>query len=220
MNKLVKVVLVMGVFAIIFGSAGCAKYPNKIESKVKLSAYTQQERQDYVRNYLQQKYQLNCSVSEVKKKQLTAIKNEEFYFATATTEISDLISVWISNDGNVTDTVFLLNMEEDITAFFKLTINNKLPEFKIKTYTEMRDIPSRELTNVSNIRDYLNREDTYTYIRIFVDNATDISDSTLNELQTLLNFCNCSIYIYECDLNDIDTVVLSNYVYSKDVEKE
>lgn len=219
MNKLVKVVLVMGLFAFIFGTAGCTKYPNKIESEVKFSTYTQQERQDYVRNHLQQKYQLNCSISEVKKKQLTAIKNEEFYFATATTETNDLISVWISNDGNVTDTVFMLNMNEDITAFFKSAINNELPEFKIKTYTEMRDIPSHELTNVSNIRNYLHGEDTYTYIRIFVDNATDISDSTLNELQTLLNFCNCSIYIYECDLNDIDTVVLSNYIYSKEIEK-
>lgn len=49
---LIMVVILMGIFASVFGLAGCSEKAYGEENKVKFSKFSQKERIDYVRKYL------------------------------------------------------------------------------------------------------------------------------------------------------------------------
>lgn len=220
-KKLIKVVIIMGLFALILGFGGCSKKQNTTENKVKFSSYSQQERQDYIRKYLLENYGLDCVISDVKQRQITAIKNENYFFATATTE-SKIISVWISTTGEITDTVFLLQRADDISEFFSEKVKTIIPDCKIKVYSELRDIPTSKLTTSANIDGYFQNEPVHTYLRIFVNAQTKINETTIDELQDTLKGYEADVYLYVCenfDDLDIETYDLSKYQYSRTIEK-
>lgn len=220
-NLIVKVVLVVGLFTFIFGSTGCSKQPNPVENEVKFSTYTQSERKEYIKNYFQEEYGITCVVSDVKQKQETAIKNEDYYFATATTPDDEIISVWISTSGEIVDSYFLLQNSEIIQAEFENEIRRVIPEFRIKTYSEMREIP-QSVFSANDVRGFLENEDVFSYIRVFVDDSRNIDDACVEEIAEKLGFCDASLYVYVCEnIDDVNfsTYDLSAYDFSRSIEK-
>lgn len=214
----------MGLLALILSLGGCfrrLKEPDATENKIRFVSYSQQERQDYIRKYLFENYGLDCEISEVKQKQITVFKNEENFFATARTG-SNSICVWVSPTGEITDSVFLLQMADDITEFFTEKIEAVIPEFKVRVYSELRKIPTSKLTTSENIDEYFKNEPVYTFLRIFVNDQASASETTIDELQDSLKGYDADVYLYVCenlDDLDIETYDLTKYQYFRSIEK-
>lgn len=212
----------MGLFTFIFGILGCNKQTAPLENEVKFSKYSQQARKDYINEYLQENYNLNCKISEVKQKQVTALKNEDYYFATATTATGDIISVWVSNTGEIKDSFSLIKMSDEISAIFSNKVHQIIPGCEVYSYTEFRDFPTSDLISSSNVELYLQQQPTYTYVRIFTDEEVYISEATMDSLQSAMGDFDSSIYLYKCDnLTNFDykSYDLSSYELSRTVEK-
>lgn len=120
-----------------------------------------------------------------------------------------VISLWISDDGKIIDTVFMIAMESELNQFFTDILATKIPEFKLKTSTEINDIPSEKLTKAEEIREFLRTQNTYSNLKIFVDNPALANEELLDELEKKLNFCNGNIYLYVCE--DLDQVDFETY---------
>ena len=110
---LLKAVLTVGLISLIFHSIGCSKQnpSNSSEDEVKFSTYSQQERQQYIQRYLYETYGLKCSVSDVSLTQLGIFNTSDYYYAIAETENHESISLWISPNGQISDTVFYLKLQ-------------------------------------------------------------------------------------------------------------
>lgn len=218
---IVKVVLVVGLLTIICGSIGCARRSNPVEHEVNFSTYTQSERKEYIKKYLHEEYGINCNVSDVKQKQETAIKNEDYYYATATTSEKQIISVWVTTTGKIVDSYFLIENAGNIQDYFEKEIQTVIPVFRIKTYTEMREIP-KTVFDSKDIRNFLENEDTFTYIRVFVDDSSNVDDKCVEKIAENLDYCNASLYVYFCEnIEEVDfnTYDLSTYKFFRNIEK-
>lgn len=194
---------------------------NKPEGEIAFSQLTQQERKDYISNFLYKNYNLNCDISEVKQKQINAIENEDFYFAIADAG-EDIISVWISKEGEIIDSYFMLELSDCFTEFFSTKVKHVITEFKIKTYSELRDIPTQKITPDDDIENYLQKEPVFTYVHIFVDGET-ISEENINQIKNLFTGYDVDLYIHVCediDNVDIDTYDLSLYDHLITVRKD
>lgn len=216
-----KVVLVVGLLTFICGSIGCARRSNPVENEVKFSTYTQSERKEYIEKYFYEEYGISCDVSDVKQKQETAIKNEDYYYATATTSDNQFISVWVTTSGKIVDSYFLIENAGTIQDYFEKEIQTVIPVFRIKTYTEMREMP-KTVFDSKDIRNFLKNEDSFTYIRVFVDDSISIDDECVEKIAEKLDYCNASLYIYLCEnIEDVDfnTYNLSAYKYFRNIEK-
>lgn len=211
-NFIKKAVFLVGIFSFIISICGCNKSSDTVKSEIDFSKFSQQERISYVDQFLISNYNIDCDIAEVKKKQVTAVKNDEHYFTTAITPNGEIISVWVTNSGQITDSYFLVESADDLSDHFTNIISNVLPDCKVKITTEMTDIPTRKLMPGENIQEYLNTQPTHTYIRIFVSDDLIVNESDINKLQNALSYCNASLYVYLC--NNLVSVDVNNYDYS------
>lgn len=143
--------------------------------------------------------------------------------ATAITKENDVISVWITKAGEITDSVFLLEMAEEITKYFTEKVNYILPESKVKAYSELRDIPSAQLNSSENIETYLQQQPVFSYVRIFVDSDNYNQENTMNMLEQVFDGQDATWYVYLCDnpdAIDLSFYDLSKFDYSGSVEKD
>lgn len=93
---ILKVIAVMGIILSLFSLFACTKN-NKIdrnEMTVNFSSLTQEDKQSFVKSYIQDNYSLNCQLTEITKKKISAIENEENYYTVATTNDGFWFSVW------------------------------------------------------------------------------------------------------------------------------
>lgn len=223
----VKVIVIMGVLTMLFSLSSCRKSENnensdKNEQKY-FSSYTQEQRKEYVADYLKENYGLICDVSDVKQRQETAIKNEDYYFATAVSSKDEHISVWIDKYGDITDTVFMLGLQDQITECIVKKIGLQNENYSIRSFTEFRSIPSRKWSASDNLIDMLDDNRTFSYIWIFVNDAySEDNNELLSQISTKLDFCNAQLYLYNCDnpqdvdINDYD---LGSYIASMAIER-
>lgn len=226
-NLLFKVAIAMGILALIVGCIGCSRQgvtnqSSSVKDEVKFSTYSQQERQEYIQEYFKRKYGLECQISEVKQRQINIVKNEDYYFATAITEGQEIVSVWVSKNGEISESVFLLDMQNDITEFFQSKINYLLSDYIVKSYTELRDIPTKQWNASDDIEDFLQTENVHSYLRVFLNDTENISEKIFQDLTEAINGYDISLYMYSCpNINEIDfdTFDLSLFMFSKDIEK-
>ena len=223
-KQLIMSVLAMVLLAVVLCCNGCSKRNDPPEEKIKFGKLSQQERKDYIIDFIQKEYGLSCTIDgEVNKKYLAPFLFDENYFTLAKTSDNDTICVWVSDKGEITDTVFMLDMDSQFSEFFSDIIAKKIPNFKIDTYTDVLEIPSEKLTRAEDIKDFLIEQDTYTCLRIFVDDPAIANEELLDELEQELNFCHSSVYIYVCD--DLEQLDISSYdLYSnqcyRDIDKK
>lgn len=226
-----KVAIIMGLFSFVGLLFGCSntidmdkvteKY-EEYEDIVKFSTYNQQQRQKYISDYLKEKYDVEYQVSEVKQRQITAIQNEEFYFATATNENDEMISVWVSSNGEITDSGFLLEMDEKITGIFESIIKSELTDVSIHVYTEMNSKPSKTWNSSDEVESMLESEGVYCIVRVFSESSKDITEQEVVALAGKLNFCNGCLYIHEVESVanfDYASYDLASYLYSVKFER-
>ncbi len=60
-------------------------------------------------------------------------RGRENFYAIVKTADDQVISLWISDDGKIIDTVFIIAMESELNQFFTDILATKIPEFKLKT---------------------------------------------------------------------------------------
>lgn len=204
--------------------SSCLRKPpeeNK-EDKIRFGTFSQQERKDYINDFLESRYGCSGRVSEVRQKQIDPFRSEDHYFATVRTPEDDVISVWVSKEGEITDTVFLRDIQPQLSDFFSEILGRSLPDFKLRAYTEMRAIPTEKLTKAENIKRFLMEQDTFSYLRVFVEDPALLSEALLDDLEQELNFCQGTVYLYVCDdldTLDIETCDLYSYQLSRDLQK-
>ncbi len=66
----------------------------------------------------------------------------------------------------------MIGMESELNQFFTDILATKIPEFKLNTSTEIWDIPSEKLTKAEDIKDFLMKQHTHSYLDIFIDDST------------------------------------------------
>ena len=210
-----------------FGLSSCQKSERNTNSNKKeqkyFSNYTQEQRKEYIADYLKATYGLTCNISEVKQRQETAIKNEEYFFATAVSSDDEHISVWIDKYGNITDTVFMLSLQEKINECLVEKIDLRINNCAIKSFTEFQSIPSKKWSVSDNLVDMLNDESTFSYIWIFINNdCMEENEDILSQISSKLDFCNGQLYLYKCNNPqsvDINIYDLYSYVASMALER-
>lgn len=205
---LIMVVLLMGIFASVFGLAGCSGKAYGEENKVKFSKFSQKERIDYVRKYLLDKYGYDCEITEVNRRQINMFKTEDCFF-TSTVMNGNVISIWITDEGLITDDVYLLNMSNELSDFFKAKIERVIPACKVLVRTTVNSPPNNTAITKENIDSYLKSEPALSYVRIFVNKDTGFSQKELDDLSRLLSDYEADIFVYLCD--DIEKIEIGSY---------
>lgn len=205
---LIMVVLLMGIFASVFGLAGCSGKAHSEENKVKFSKFSQQERIDYVRKYLSDKYGYDCEITEVNRKQVNMFKTEDCFFA-STVMNGNVISIWITDDGSITDDVYLLDMSDELSAFFKAKVEQVIPVCKVFVRTTMNSLPDNTAITKESIDSYLKNEPALSYVRIFVNKDTGFLQKGLDNLSRLLKDYEVDLFVYLCD--DIEKIEIGSY---------
>lgn len=222
-KRLTATVLAAVLLVITFSCTGCLKQKEPPKKSVKFWKLTQQERKDYICDYLEKEYGLSCKIDgEVFKKCLAPFLYDDNFFALAITPDNDTILVWISDYGKITDTAFMLDMRSELADFFTDILAKTIPEFKLDTNTTILGTPSKKLTRAEDIHDFLMSENTWTCLNIFVDDPSIANEELLDELEQELNFCEASIYIYVCedlDCLDLNSYDIHSYQYSRGVNK-
>lgn len=205
-KRFMQMVLVLGVLAIALCCTGCKKeIEPSTEPKIKFGTLTQQERKDYINDFLQQNYGITVTMDEVKQRQDSVFGLEDHYSVIARTADRDMLFIWVSKDGEITDTVYLLEMQPQITEYFSDIIERFIPEFKLHVFTNMEEIPSSKLTSEDDIQSYLAAEPAFSSIKVMVENDTEITDALMDELIQAFGVCAGRLRIGVCeDLESID----------------
>jgi hypothetical protein len=207
---------------ISFVFCSCDYSLNIKEEKILFSKFTQDERKEYIADYLMTNYHESYDISEVKKRQIDAIRNEEDYYAIATDPNGNMIDIWVSNYGEITDDKFLLDVQNKIETKFTEIIKKEFTECDISCSAYLDSPPSRKWDNSSDIDDIFDVEDVYIYVRVFISDAYNrINENLLNEIKNQLNFCNGRLFIYECNnTSDMEEFDYSDYSFYVDFTKE
>ena len=120
------------------------------------------------------------------------------------------------------DSYFMLELSDFFTEFFLTKVKYAITEFKIKTYSELRDIPTQKIMSTGDIDSYLQKEPVFTYIHIFVNSET-ISEENINQIKNIFAGYDIDMYIHVCediDNVDTDTYDISLYDYLISVRKD
>ncbi len=195
--------------ALLLSCTGCFRSTPQ-EERLRFSLLSQEEKRSYITDYLQQTYGLTCTIDQdVHQKQDGPFLLEDQFFAVATTEERELITLWVTKDGKITDSVFLLQMAEELTDYFTAEVQELVPDCKVNTHTNMVKIPTDTLTDAGEIRDFLTEQPTETFLRIYVDSDADVGEALVEELIRTFSYCTIHISVYVCD--DLDAVDVKNY---------
>lgn len=225
-KNFVKVVALMGILAMLLGLVSCRKSEkneNGDNEHHYFSSYTQEERKEYVADYLKENYGLTCEVSEVNQRQINAIWNEDYYFATARSQNDESISIWVDKYGEITDTVFMLDLQDQINECFVEKIDLQMDDYTIKSSTYFDSIPSKKWSSTDNMVDMLSDGRTFSSIWVFIDDDyPEENDRVLSQISSKIDFCNAYLFLYRCDDPqniDIDTYDMDSYVASMKIER-
>lgn len=211
-KRIVRLLWVIGILAAALLASGCRNNPqaDKQENSINFAALTQQERKDYINDFLWENYGFRGEISEVKQKPINSFRLEDNYFALVCADGKELISVWVSDNGEIFDTFFLQGMQPEFEEFFTACIAERIPKFKISVSTDLYEIPEEKPENIKDIKEMLKDRSYQTCLRVFVDDGSLINEQLLEELKQDLSFCRAIVYIYICD--DLENLDMETYI--------
>lgn len=203
-----KYILIFLALSVILTITSCGTdNRNTGDNSMAFSHMTQAEKKEYVQDYLKDTYGLNSEITaDINKREINSFSSEEQYYAIAKLEDNRRVYCWISDEGNVSDSCFVLNLQSDIEKLFEDIIDDTIPEFKISCVTTL-NYPTKKTYDSSSVFTMLNTEPVTTSVRIFLDvsNKALIQEEISNQFDGKLNFTNGCIYIYYVDdLNNFD----------------
>lgn len=164
-----------------------------------MSTYSQQMRKDYIGNHLKEEYDLDCIVSDVRKKSSDANSIDQLYYAEAEADNGNTISVWVSEQGQIYDTVFLADMQEEIREYIRLRAKQIMPEYRVSSYTEFTAAPSEEQRAGTGVTELLHSPGVYTYIRVLIPAGAPVDIIEIENQAAQFSDINGTVYFYVGD---------------------
>lgn len=195
---ILKVIAVMGIILSLFSLFACTKN-NKIdrnEMTVNFSSLTQEDKQSFVKSYIQDNYSLNCQLTEITKKKISAIENEENYYTVATTNDGFWFSVWITPEEKVIDTAFTYELKESVNDYIENLLSNNGINCKVIDRFIFEQ-PASKIWNKTEIEEMFNAERISNIIHLYGVN------SDLNNYQVIiaLKDLNGAVYVHYKQFN-------------------
>lgn len=203
MNKFIRVIAIMGIFATIASFFACSKKEanNKdTTTSIKFSSLTQEEKQDFVKKYLLNTHSISCELTEIKRRQITSIKNEDNYYTVATTNDNYWFSIWITSDSEIIETEFTYEMKDDINEFIKnlLLQNNIVCDVKDRM---VFNAPASKVWRSNEISKMFETEQIENNIHLYnIDENIDEA-----EIIHALGNIKGAVYIHYQDSTDFET---------------
>lgn len=197
---------------------------NMGDNSMVFSHMTQVEKKEYVRDYLKNTYGFNSEITaDIDKREINSFSSEEQYYAIAKAEDNRRVYCWINDAGKISDSYFVLNMQDDIENLFKDIIDDTVSDFKISCVTTL-NYPTEKTYDSSSVFTMLSTEPVTTSVRIFIESSDKdlIQKGIPNIVDKKLNFTDGCIYIYYVDdLNnfDINDTDLTKFDTSFDFKK-
>lgn len=171
------------------------------------SKMTQEQKKDYVQDYLKNAYGLNSEiVNDIKKREINSFSSEEQYYAIAKLEDNKRVYCWVGDDGQILDSYFVLKMEKDIEKVFEDIVSDSISNFKISCITTLNH-PTDQSYPSDSVVSMLRTEDVTTSVRVFLDSSDrPVADQAIsNRFDGKLDFTNGCLYVYYVDnLNEFD----------------
>ncbi len=215
--------LTMGMLAVILCCSGCRHQTPPQKNEIKFASYTQQERKDYINDFFWKNYGVRGEITQVMQKQDGPFLLEDHYFAVVRLPNNKLICVWVSKKGEITDTMFMLDMQDDIYEHFESVVKAIIPEFRMRVRANMVKIPSAKLTKGDDVGKYLSEQPVSSDLYIFVDEEAQVDEHTLDRLEEVLNYSKVNVHIFVCE--DLENVDMGSYTslmatYSRQIRKK
>lgn len=115
----VRIIVFMGIIALFSSFFACSRKDDVQQTTINFSSMSQEERKNYVNSYLVEKYNMNCSISNINVRQLSALENENNYYCIAT--FNDFwFSVWITGrDAQIIDTSYTYQLKDDVNNYIE-----------------------------------------------------------------------------------------------------
>lgn len=218
------ILIVLAMFVLLTNTSCGTENRNTGDNNMMFSQMAQSEKKEYVQEFLKDTYGFNSEITaDIKKREINSFSSEEQYYAIAKAEDNRRVYCWITDAGKISDSYFMLNIQDDIETFFKDIIGDTISDFKISCVTTL-NYPTEKTYDSSSIFTMLCTEPVTTSIRIFIENSEkDLIEKEIPSIvDEKMNFTDGCIYIYyvdnlmDFDIKDID---LANYDMSFDFRK-
>lgn len=218
------ILIVLAMFVLLTITSCGTENRNTGDNNMTFSQMAQSEKKEYVQDYLRDTYGFKSEITaDIKKREINSFSSEEQYYAIAKAEDNRRVYCWISDAGKISDSYFVLNMQDDIENLFKDIIDDTVSNFEISCVTTL-NYPTEKTYDSSSVFTMLSTEPVTTSIRVFIEGSDKdlIQKEISNIVGEKLNFTDGCIYIYyvdnlmDFDIKDID---LANYDTSFDFKK-
>lgn len=224
--KIVKVVLVSVCLSLLLSLVGCGEGVEDLNSHSEtnqIAKLTQEERKEYVKQFLYKKYGIEAVISDVKKRQINAFSSEENYFAIATCSDGTWIDCWVSENGQVWDSKFINDLQSSINEVFANLLSDQLENYQVYCGCTLNS-PTNNTWSEDMVEQMLLAEDISVSVRIFVDlkekdKVIRLAESSFEDMFT---FASGNGYIFFVDsIEDLalDEMDLTKYDISFSLKK-
>lgn len=192
-----RLICIIFIIATIFALTACGNNNNEEVKGDGFSYLSRTERRDFVIDYLKKTYDVNVGITE----DIVKDKNGEYYHAKAMTIDGDVINCWISEDKQISDDKFLVDLQDDV----KKRLIDALADVLGKTYKmscsiKLVDRPTKTWTS-DELDDLLAADETSVDIILLIpkEGSEDIVAAAKKEFNGKINFINGNLYVHLVD---------------------
>ena len=154
---------------------------------------SQADKQAFLSEYLSARYGIDDAAFDTVVKQ----DGDEEFFATARLPSGDVIYCWVTDGGYVTDTAFVLDMRDAISALFESCVTRGLTKCTIAYALTFDGKPSRQWTS-AEAREMFRTESITVDLRVYLDkeNEPEVNRRINSLFGNALDFTDGTVYFY------------------------
>ena len=181
---------------------GCTRKSDspKIDKKAhdRLIAMTDEERQQYIHDYLLEKYDLDCEVTKPRHRPVNSLHNEKNLFASVFTPDGGYFSAWIiPQTSEIVDTAYTYFLKDDVNKYLEGLFTEAGYECRIDCEVFM-DTFTEEKYDKNSIPQMLSSEYADNTIKMNIK-SHDLDEETA---KAILKDVPCRVFAYYVD--DLD----------------
>lgn len=198
-NILIKAIAVLSLMSFLTGLIGCKGISCNFDDRT-FASMTQEEKQRYVADYLKDAYGVDYEISEIKKRQVDVFRSEKYYFATASYG-EDRFTLWISDNGEVFDTEFCLDISDDVDELLSSIVSEYWDDFYVHDNFEFNDLYIQKWTKIDDMNKMFQNESILNRIRLFLKSSNNREEDLelFEQLKLKLTNIEGVIFVYYCE---------------------
>ena len=217
-NIIIKAVVILSLMSFLIGLIGCKGISFSSSSKTKsFSRMSQEEKQQYVADYLKEAYGVDYEISEIKKRQVDVFRSEKYYYATASYG-KEWFTLWISDDGEVFATEFCFDISETIDESLSCVVSRYWEDYYVHDFLVFKEPYVQKWTKDDDLYEMFEKEKVINSVRLFLNLSNDREKDLLlfKQLQTELSLLDGAIFVYYCENpKDIDINTCDSDLYEE-----